>query len=126
MRLFSKKEKSKKEEVKKEDKKEATPVSPVGETPKTASRLVVRPLLTEKASFLETNNQYVFIVDEKANKPEIKKEIERLFNVKVKKINIINKKRKRRMWRGRVGFSSGFKKTIVTVGKSDKIEVLPH
>lgn len=89
-------------------------------------RLVKQPLLTEKATGMEAEQKYVFQVDKKATKSEIKKEIERLFNVEVTAVNIINKKRKSRLWKGKVGWSKSMKKAIVTIAEGKKIEILPH
>jgi len=92
----------------------------------TRRRLVTRPLLTEKATSMEGQQKYVFQVSSNANKNEIKKEIEQLFDVEVVSVNIINKKRKSRLWKGKAGWSSGMKKAIVTVSEGNKIEILPH
>lgn len=94
--------------------------------PLVKTRLITRPLLTEKSTGLEVQNQYVFIVDYRANKSEIKKEIEHLFDINVKSVNIINKKRKKRVWKGKVGYSPGLKKAIIKIAKGQKIEILPH
>ena len=93
---------------------------------KTVSRLIIRPLITEKATSLEVNRQYVFMVVAKANKSEVKKEVERLFDVKVDSVNIINKRKKKRVWKGKVGFTPGYKKAVVTLVEGNKIELLPH
>ncbi len=88
--------------------------------------IIESPLLTEKAARLETSqNKYVFVVHPEANKPEIRKEVERLFDVSVTDVRIINQPRKRRVWRGHAGYSAGAKKAIVTVGAGKKIEILP-
>lgn len=83
------------------------------------------PLLTEKATGLQASNKYVFVVTGRASKTEIKKEVARLFDVKAEKVSVINRKSKRRMWRGRVGRRPGYKKVIVTIEAGKKIEVLP-
>ncbi len=52
--------------------------------------IIIRPVVTEKTQrLLEKENKLVFIVDRKANKTEIKKEIEKLYNVKVEKVNTL-------------------------------------
>ena len=55
------------------------------------------PIITEKATILSEQNKTVFRVHDKANKKNIKKNIEKLFKVNVVKINIINKKPKLKM-----------------------------
>jgi len=89
------------------------------------SGLVLFPLLTEKSTDIQTENKYVFVVAPNANKSEIKKEIERLFNVGVESVNILKAKRKSRSWRGIRGHRSGYKKAIVTIEEGKKIEILP-
>lgn len=89
-------------------------------------RVIDRPIISEKATFLEEQNKYVFKIANKANKNEVKKAIEALYRVKVKKITIINVKRKKRRL-GRIqGYKSGYKKAIVTLEKGHKIEVVPR
>ena len=61
------------------------------------------PIITEKATILSEQNKTVFKVHEKANK-NIKKNIEKLFKVKVIKINIINRKPKLKLRQGRKNF----------------------
>lgn len=85
-----------------------------------------RPLVTEKALILEGKRQYVFEVSKNSSKPIIKKEIENLYGVKVQSVNIINIKRKTRMFRGKLGFNPGFKKAVVQLKEGYKIEIAPR
>jgi large subunit ribosomal protein L23 len=89
-----------------------------------ASEIIKRPIITEKSMLLvENQNKYTFAVDKRANKIQIKKAIEELFDVKVLKVNIINTTPKKK----RVGQYQGYKteltKAIVTLDKEDKIEI---
>jgi large subunit ribosomal protein L23 len=82
--------------------------------------------LTEKASILsEKQNKYVFRVSPKANKIEIKRAVEQLFNKKVVSVNTANyagkKKRERRADFGR---KPHWKKAIVTLKEGDKIDLV--
>jgi large subunit ribosomal protein L23 len=87
--------------------------------------VLIFPLITEKATKLAEKNQYVFRVEKKANKNEIKKEIENLYKVKVIDVKIINVPAKERRF-GRIsGWKKGFKKAIVKIKEGQKIEVLP-
>ena len=54
------------------------------------------PVITEKATILSEQNKTVFKVDKNANKKNIKKNIEKIFKVNVVKVNIINKKTKKK------------------------------
>jgi len=95
--------------------------------------------LTEKTSVLEglrdnasnrsvaacESPKYAFLVNPKANKREIAQAVEEIYaesNVKVKSVNTITIKPKKRRVRGRLGYKSGFKKAIVTLSKDDRIE----
>jgi large subunit ribosomal protein L23 len=86
--------------------------------------IIIRPLVTEKAvNLAQEQNKYVFFVDRKANKIEIRNAIEELFNVKVTAVNTMNVKGKKK----RVGRFEGLtpmrKKAIVTLNEGDKIDV---
>jgi len=81
------------------------------------------PIVTEKATILSEQNKTVFKVHEKANKKTIKKNIEKLFNVKVIKVNIINQKTKVKIKQGRRSYKSGYKKAIITLKKGQSIDL---
>ncbi|MGB3403788.1 MAG: 50S ribosomal protein L23 [Microcoleaceae cyanobacterium] len=77
--------------------------------------LVKRPIVTEKATIKMELDQFTFDVDPKATKPDIKKAIEQLFDVKVKSVNTHNPPRKQRRVGKFVGFKSRYKRAIVTL-----------
>tara|TARA_E500000331_G_scaffold252096_1_gene242413 strand:+ start:159 stop:452 length:294 start_codon:yes stop_codon:yes gene_type:complete len=81
------------------------------------------PIITEKATILSEQNKNVFRVHSKANKRIIKKNIEKLFKVKVVKINIINQKAKLKMKQGKKSYKSGYKKAIITLKKGQSIDL---
>ncbi len=85
--------------------------------------LVKYPKITEKAIDLQKYNQYLFIVKKIANKPQIKKEIERIYNVKISKVRIINQKGKVKRFRFTEGKRPDFKKAIVSLEKGYTIEI---
>ncbi|MGB9791418.1 MAG: 50S ribosomal protein L23 [Thermacetogeniaceae bacterium] len=86
--------------------------------------IVLKPVITEKSVNLAQNeNKYTFYVDKKANKIEIKRAIEELFNVKVLAVNtMIVKGKKKRVGRS-VGLTPERKKAIVTLRPGDKIPI---
>jgi large subunit ribosomal protein L23 len=89
-------------------------------------RILKIPQVTEKATDLTKENQYVFRVFPKANKTEIKKAINDLYGVDVSEIRIIRVPAKRRRL-GRIsGWRKGYKKAIVKLAEGQKIEVLPR
>lgn len=87
--------------------------------------LIRRPLITEKATLLLENNQYVFEVAPKAKKPEIKAAIESLFDVKVTGISTVNLPRKKRRVGRFEGFRTRYKRAIVTLAEGDSITLFP-
>ncbi|MDJ0724794.1 MAG: 50S ribosomal protein L23 [Prochloraceae cyanobacterium] len=87
--------------------------------------LVVKPIVTEKATLLLEQNKYVFDVLPKATKPEIKAAIEALFEVKVTKVNTINPPRKQRRVGRFIGYKTRYKRAIVTLAEGDSITLFP-
>ena len=84
---------------------------------------IISPHITEKSTNLSEQNKIIFKVPKKANKKNLKKNIEKIFKVNVTKINIINKKSKLKITRGRKVKISGFKKAIVTIKKGQNIDL---
>ena len=86
--------------------------------------VLVRPLITEKATRLHGENKYAFEVQRAANKLQIKSAVEKGFEVKVANVNVINMKGKPRLVRGnRIKHRPDWKKAIVTLAAGDKIEL---
>ena len=84
---------------------------------------ILSPIITEKATAQSENNKVTFRVHRNASKKSIKKNIEKIFKVKVIKINTITKKSKYKMVRGKVGKKSGFRKALVTLKKGQSIDL---
>ena len=84
---------------------------------------IIRPIITEKATILSEQNKTVFKVHKNANKKNIKKNIEKIFKVNVTKVNIINKKSRIKLTRGRKVKVKGFKKAIITLKKGQNIDL---
>ena len=84
---------------------------------------ILQPLITEKSTNLSAQNKIVFKVRDDANKKNLKKNIEKLFKVNVTKINIVNKKNRKKLTRGRKVKVSGFKKAIITLKKGQGIDL---
>ena len=85
--------------------------------------IIVSPNVTEKSTSLSQFNKVVFKVNKKAKKEFIKKSIEKIFKVKVVKINTIKKKDKNKMVRGKLGKKRGFKKALITLKKGQSIDL---
>jgi large subunit ribosomal protein L23 len=86
-------------------------------------QVVVRPLITEKATHLsERHNAYTFEVNPLANKTEIKEAIEALFNVKVLDVRTQNRRGKMRRHRLKTGRMRNWKKAIVSLQEEYRID----
>ena len=86
--------------------------------------IIRHPVMTEKSTMiLEKSNAYVFVVDKTATKIEIKRAIERIFDVKVIGVNTILNKGKNKVFKGKPGRRADFKKAIVRLESGNKIEL---
>lgn len=88
--------------------------------------VILRPLVTEKSTALSFANKYIFQVDMRANKPQIKTAVEKAFDVTVTGVNVMVMKGKPRGGRraGRkLTYGSDWKKAVVTLAPEDKIEI---
>jgi len=81
------------------------------------------PVITEKATMASEYNQVMFNVARTATKPQIKEAVERLFTVKVKAVNTLNRKGKVKRFKGRVGKQSDYKRAIVTLEEGHAIDI---
>jgi len=89
--------------------------------------IIVKPIITEKMTAQgEKLNRFGFLVDRKANKLEIKKAVQELYNVEVVTVNTINHAGKAKSRYTKAGYVSGrttaFKKAIVTLAKGETID----
>ena len=85
--------------------------------------VIVRPVITEKATTASEHNQIVFRVARHATKPQIKEAVEKLFDVKVKSVNTLVRKGKNKVFRGTYGSQSDTKRAIVTLEEGHSIDV---
>jgi len=139
MALFSRKKKEEKKpkagasaniSVAKNDKKPQTDKKE--ETKATAQKTgfirksisIQQPIVSEKTLALSSDqNQYTFLVDRDATKPEIKKQIQKRYNVNITRVRTIRLQGKANMFRGKRSTSTPVKKAIVTVQKGQKIDI---
>lgn len=92
-----------------------------------AKEILIKPIITEKSEQLTDKlNQYTFVVNKKANKVEIKKAIEKMYNVEVESVNtiIVPAKAKSRNTRSGVlkGSKSSYKKAIIKVANGEDLD----
>ena len=85
--------------------------------------IIKKPVVTEKSTALLEENKYTFIVDPRANKIEIRKAVEELFNVKVDEVRTMRVKGKFKRVRNRWGKTPEVKKAIVTLKQGSKIQL---
>jgi large subunit ribosomal protein L23 len=85
--------------------------------------IIVSPVITEKATMASEHNQVIFRVRKDATKPQIKKAVEQLFDVKVAAVNTLLRKGKQKVFRGFRGTQSDVKKAIVTLVDGHRIDV---
>ena len=84
---------------------------------------ILSPVVTEKSTSQSEQNKVVFKVSNSSNKLILKKNIEKIFKVNVTKINIIRKKAKNKLTRGRKVRIKGYKKAIITLKKGQSIDL---
>ena len=87
------------------------------------SDIIYAPVITEKTSALAGENTYVFKVDKKANKIQIKDAIEKTFGVKVESVNTLNTKPKKKRVGRYTGTRKTYKKAIVKLADGSSIEM---
>ena len=85
--------------------------------------IIKSPIVTEKSSDLAKQNVITFSVDVKANKTEIKKAVENIFDVKVDKVNTMNVKPKKKRVGRYAGKTNRVKKAIVKLKEGSSIEL---
>lgn len=126
MALFGRKEKkavAKKETSPVKDTEKAE-ISVVAGEPRSASLVLVKPHITEKAAILTDDNVYVFRVTKDANKQMVKQAIQELYKKTPVKVRIARNAPKRVLRRTGMGTKPGVKKAYVYMKKGDTIDIL--
>ncbi|GAB2746431.1 50S ribosomal protein L23 [Salinifilum aidingensis] len=82
--------------------------------------VIIKPVISEKSYGLMEENQYTFLVDPRSNKTEIKIAVEKIFDVRVSKVNTINREGKRKRTRTGWGKRKDTKRAIVTLSPDSK------
>jgi large subunit ribosomal protein L23 len=85
--------------------------------------VILSPVITEKATAASEHNKVVFKVASTATKPQIKEAVEKLFDVKVKRVNTLVRKGKVKAFRGSYGVQSPTKRAVVTLEEGHRIDV---
>ena len=87
-----------------------------------AFSIIKKPMMTEKSTNLNQYNQYSFFVSNDSSSNEIKKAIEKIFKVKVTKVNTSVMRGKQKSFKGNLGYKKDFKKAIVTLVEGNTID----
>ena len=85
-------------------------------------KVLLGPFVSEKTTMASANNQYVFKVRTDSNKREIRAAVESMFGVKVEAVTTSNVKGKKKVFRGKVGQRSDWKKAVVKVSEGQMID----
>ncbi len=93
-----------------------------------AMNVLIRPVVSEKTYALMDTNVYVFVVDPKATKIDVRNAVEQAFNVTVTKVNTLNRKGKsvRNRRTGKMGSRPDTKRAIVTLKSGDSINLFEN
>ena len=86
-------------------------------------RIIRRALITEKSTIAKDADKYIFEVDQRANKIEVAKAVEKLFKVKVLDVHIMNVIGKKKRVGRIMGEKSSWKKAVVTLASGSRIEI---
>ena len=87
-------------------------------------QVIIRPVISEKSyNLIESEGQYTFQVDRRANKNQIKQAVEQAFDVKVHKVNTANMKSKPKRQGLTRGRTANWKKAIVRLQAGERIEL---
>jgi large subunit ribosomal protein L23 len=89
----------------------------------TLADIIRGPVITEKATLGSAHGQVTFKVSPDATKPQIKRAVEALFDVKVKAVNTINTMGKLKRFKGKLGKRSDVKKAVITLAAGQMIDV---
>ncbi|MFA4890362.1 MAG: 50S ribosomal protein L23 [Candidatus Paceibacterota bacterium] len=87
-----------------------------------SSKVLIKPHVTEKATYLNEANVHVFKIASNANKIMVRQAVKKIYGVLPERINIINIPDKKKFVRGKRGAKAGYKKALVYLKKGDKIE----
>ncbi|CAN5706865.1 hypothetical protein BH24ACT26_BH24ACT26_08470 [soil metagenome] len=94
-----------------------------GSTKGDARDVILAPVVSEKSYSLLDQNSYTFLVHADANKTEIRQAVETIWDVKVERVNTINRKGKSKRFRHSMGRRPDSKRAVVKLAEGDRIEI---
>lgn len=86
--------------------------------------IILSPVFTEKMTNIADIAKYAFKVDPRANKKDVKEAVEAIFSTKVDNVNILNRKPKNKLFKGKRGRTTTFKRAIVTLEKGKTLDLV--
>jgi large subunit ribosomal protein L23 len=87
-------------------------------------QIIIRPVISEKSyNLIESDGQYTFQVDRRANKNQIKRAVQKAFDVSVAKVNTVNVKSKPKRQGLTRGRTATWKKAVVKLAEGERIEL---
>jgi len=86
-------------------------------------QILIEPILSEKTNMMREEGKYVFKVDPRATKIQIKEAVQKLYNVNPVSCNVMRVGGKPKRLRSRPGYTSSYKKAIVKLAKDEKISI---
>ena len=89
----------------------------------TLDTVIIEPVVTEKTNIMRERHTYVFRVDSRANKSQIMDAVRKQYNVHPLKCNVLRTATKPKRVRYRLGYTSSWKKAIITIAPEEKIAV---
>lgn len=126
MSIFNKFKKEEKKDKKKLDVKKKSDKKVEKTKAKIASsayKILLYPQISEKATYLNEENKYVFIVSKNAHKKEISQAVKDIYGIKPLSVNTIKVGGKRRRYGRNIGKTSDYKKAIVALPKGETIQI---
>ncbi len=89
----------------------------------TVERIIIEPVVTEKSNIMRETHKYTFKVDSRANKYQIMDAVRRQYNVHPLACNVMRTATKPKRVRYRPGYTSSWKKAIITIAPEEKITI---
>ena len=91
---------------------------------RTAHDIILAPVVSEKSyDLIEHSNTYTFVVDPRATKPQIRDAVESVFDVRVLRVNTMNRKGKVKRTGWKLGKRKDIKRAVVTLAEGDSIDL---
>lgn len=90
----------------------------------TSQQIIMKPLVTEKAVAQEQGHSYAFLVHPKATKVQIRRAVEEIYDVHVKKVNTATMQGRRKRYHWRKYITPEMKKAMVTIAENERIDII--